>query len=176
MQFVRINQAHPFLESIQLWYENSFPPSERRTFCDLLRLLPYPEMHLCGLVSEDKLVGFIIYWQWEECLFVEHFAIDPGLRGRQYGQQALDIVFRQSASYVVLEVELPNDNLSIRRIAFYERQGFYLNVFPYAQPPYQRGNPSIPMHLLSTPAITSQQLFTEFSTLIYERVYQRFYD
>lgn len=175
MKFVRITQAHPFLVSIQHWYESSFPPPERRTFDDLLHLLPRPDMYLCALVNSDKLVGFIIYWQWAECLFVEHFAIDPDQRGRQFGQRALQVLLQVSAPFVVLEVELPQDDLSIRRIHFYERQGFHLTAFPYAQPPYLRGNQPIPMRLMSIPALTDQSQFTALTDIIFKRVYQRFH-
>jgi ribosomal protein S18 acetylase RimI-like enzyme len=175
MEFVRITQAHPFLDSIQGWYETSFPPPERRTFNDLLQLLPHPDMHVCGLVSEDQLVGFIVYWPWEEFLFVEHVAIDPNRRGRQLGHQAIEHVLRLTTPYVVLEVELPEDDFSIRRIQFYERLGFHLTTFSYAQPPYQRGEPSIPMQLMSIPAITHPNVCTAVANTIRERVYERFY-
>ncbi len=175
MILFRIEQEHPYLNTIQIWYEESFPADERRRFTDLRQLLPCPDMHLCGLVEQNQLIGFMIYWQWPETIFIEHFAVDPGQRGKQLGQRALSQLLTLDSAYFILEVELPLDDVSRRRIHFYERQGFHLNSFVYAQPPYQRGAPNIPMHLMSLPAIEHQETFTALSTLIKERVYERFY-
>ncbi|SFB93927.1 GNAT family N-acetyltransferase [Spirosoma endophyticum] len=175
MTFLRITAEHPHLATIQTWYETSFPANERRRFDALRQLLPYSDMHLCALIDEDRLVGFIIYWQWPSVVFVEHFAIDPTLRGNQLGQRALDELLRIDSLYFILEVELPQDDIGRRRIQFYERQGFSLNPFPYAQPPYEVGNPPIPMHLLSIPIMPSQDEFDTISVLIKERIYERFY-
>lgn len=175
MTFLRITDEHPHLTTIQTWYEASFPPNERRRFNALRQLLSCSDMHLCALIDQDQLVGFIIYWQWPTVVFVEHFAIDPNLRGNQLGQQALNELLRIDSLCYVLEVERAGDDISRRRIQFYERQGFLLNTFPYAQPPYEAGNSPIPMHLLSIPVMPSQEDFNAVSTLIKERVYERFY-
>ena len=122
-------------------------------------------------------MGFISYWQWPDAgvLFIEHFAIDPDLRGQQLGQQALAQVLSIPAAYYLLETERPTDDLSRRRIRFYERQGFQVNDFFYAQPPYQPGSPAIPMKILSLPVMLDKAVFEEFCGLIAERVYRRFY-
>lgn len=170
-----IQAGHPYVTTIKSWYETSFPADERRSFEALCQLLPCADMHLCGLVDQGQLVGFILYWHWPELLFVEHFAIDPTQRRKQYGQQAISQLLLLESPCVLLEVELPQDEISRRRIQFYERQGFSLNPFVYAQPPYQAGTPPIPMHLMSIPTITDQDTFDSRSKLIKERVYERFY-
>ena len=177
MDFQRITQPHPDLNTIRVWYETAFPAHERRTFDGLLELLPCPDMHLCALVADAKWVGFIIYWQWPDVstLFIEHIAIDPQQRNKQFGQQVIQQILQLDFTHFLLEAECPTDAISERRIGFYERQGFSLNLFAYAQPPYQRGKPDIPMKLMSIPALEQQKEFDEFSKLIKERVYERFY-
>ncbi len=177
MELVRITGTHPYLTLIRSWYETAFPPEERRDFDLLIQLLPNPDLHLCALVQAGQPVGFISYWQWPDAgvLFIEHFAIDPDRRGRQLGQEALAQILNIPVTYYMLEAELPTDDLSKPRIRFYERQGFQVNDFPYAQPPYQLGNPAIPMKILSMPIILDKAVFEEFCRLIEERVYQRFY-
>ncbi|GAB3012524.1 GNAT family N-acetyltransferase [Spirosoma pulveris] len=175
MLFKRITEPHPYLVSIQEWYEASFPADERRKFDDLRQLLHCPDMHLCALTEEEQLVGFLIYWQWPGVVFLEHFAIDPNLRGNRLGHRALIRLLQLDSPCFLLEVERPTDDLSRRRIQFYERQGFLVNPFDYAQPPYQRGDPPIPMYLMSSPLLLSQKDFDGYSQLIYERVYERFY-
>ncbi|GAB4036575.1 GNAT family N-acetyltransferase [Spirosoma gilvum] len=175
MNFLRITADHPYLVPIQTWYEETFPIDERRTFPELLRLLSYPEMHLCALVNDDDLVGFIIYWHWNKVVFVEHFAIDPEQRGKQFGQQALAQLLQLSPDYFLLEVERPIDETGHRRIRFYERQGFILNPFDYIQPPYQPDKAPVPMRLMSIPAIPDLPVYERLSKLIKEQVYERFY-
>ncbi|MVM34504.1 GNAT family N-acetyltransferase [Spirosoma sp. HMF4905] len=175
MTFLRITKPHPYLNSIQIWYEGSFPTDERRSFADLVTLLSCPDMHFCALIDTNQLVGFIIYWQWPDALFVEHFAIDPAQRGKQVGQQALAQLLGTDYTYIILEVERPEDELSQRRVRFYERQGFFLNLFDYVQPPYQPGKAAIPMRLMSIPSIANQSDFDTFSELIKKQVYERFY-
>jgi ribosomal protein S18 acetylase RimI-like enzyme len=175
MIFSRITQSNLYLTTIQPWYEASFPLDERRSFDELTSLLSYPDMHLCVLISESQLVGFIIYWQWDDLVFVEHLAIAPEQRGKQFGQQAMAHLFQLNSPYVVLEVERPTDEISRRRVRFYERQGFVLNAFDYVQPPYQPDKLPVPMRLMSVPALTDQAAFDRLSALIKERVYERFY-
>ncbi|GAB4017949.1 GNAT family N-acetyltransferase [Spirosoma migulaei] len=175
MNLVRITRPHSYLDGIKIWYEDSFPINERRAFNELMALLSYPDMHLCALVDADQLVGFIIYWQWDTILFVEHFGIDPAQRGKQFGQQALAKLLSPANEYVILEVELPDNELSQRRVRFYERQGLSLNPFDYVQPPYQPGKAAVPMRLMSIPAIPDQGEFDRFSQLIKKLVYERFY-
>ncbi|WP_080056617.1 GNAT family N-acetyltransferase [Spirosoma aerolatum] len=176
MLFLPITSHHAYLIPIQTWYEEAFPIDERRDFAELTALLAYPDMHLCALVNDSSLVGFMLYWQWDEAIFVEHFAIDPHERGKQFGQQALAQLLELSFQYCLLEVERPDDETGYRRIRFYERQGFTLNPFDYIQPPYQPDKAPVPMRLMSIPAIPDSATYERLSQLIKERVYERFYD
>ncbi|GAB3956574.1 GNAT family N-acetyltransferase [Spirosoma harenae] len=175
MNFLRINQQHPYLTTIQHWYEETFPIDERRSFEDLVTLLSSPDMHLCALVENDQLVGFLIYWQWDEFLFLEHLAVAQEQRGKQFGQQALARLSQISTPYFILEVERPVDEISQRRIRFYERAGFALNPYNYRQPPYQPEKAAVPMWLMSIPKLPDELAYTRLSKLIEERVYRRFY-
>ncbi|QHW00851.1 GNAT family N-acetyltransferase [Spirosoma endbachense] len=175
MYFLRIIGQHPYLTQIRPWYEQSFPVEERRSFDQLLQILNCPDMHVVALVDDEHPVGFIIYWQWESLVYIEHFAIDPDRRGQQLGQKALQLLLKQDASYVVLEVELPTDDMSRRRIQFYERQGFSVNAFDYRQPPYRLGGTEIPMKLMSQPAIPDQETCSHLSQQLRDKVYERFY-
>ncbi|UFH52438.1 GNAT family N-acetyltransferase [Spirosoma sp. KNUC1025] len=176
MTFFRITQDHPYLNRIQSWYEGSFPIDERRSFDELKSLLKCPDMYLCALLITDKLVGFLIYWHWNDVVYMEHFAIDPNQRGKQFGQQALGLILRIPTQYVLLEVERATDEISRRRIQFYERQGFILNPFDYVQPPYQPQKSAVPMRLMSIPALENIAVFERFSDMIRIQVYERFYD
>ena len=58
----------------------------------------------------------------------EHFAVDPDERGGGYGGKALRLLCEELQTPVVLEVELPFDEMSRRRIGFYQRSGFTLST------------------------------------------------
>lgn len=176
MTSLRITQPHPYLAPIQIWYEETFPLAERRNFSDLLDLLACPTLHLCALLDQEQVAGFIMYWHWTDAkvLFIEHFVIDPARRGRGLGQQALSQLLDKPATWYLLEAELPLDTTDQRRIQFYERQGFRVTDFPYTQPPYRQGESPVPMLLFARPALANPSEFIRLSTLIKARVYEAF--
>lgn len=45
------------------------------------------------------------------------------MRGRGYGAQALSLLGERKKT-VILEIDPPNDEVSVRRKAFYERAGY----------------------------------------------------
>ncbi len=121
--------------------------------------------------------------------YIEHFAIDPSFRNGQLGSSVLNyflttycpnIKSKSREEYpepklVVLEVERPinpsSDELSARRIRFYERLGFSLLNFDYHQPPYHSGNEFIPMHLMSFGTPPNNATFSIIKSHIYKYVY-----
>nr|MBP7373044.1 GNAT family N-acetyltransferase [Opitutaceae bacterium] len=80
--------------------------------------------------------------------FMEHLALDPVWQSRGLGRQAVGWAMGHLARPLVLEVELPVDATSRRRIAFYERLGFRTFPETYVQPPYRVGGAFVPMRLL----------------------------
>ena len=121
--------------------------------------------------------------------YIEHFAIDPSYRNGQLGSSVLNyflttycpnIKSKSREEYpelklVVLEVERPinpsSDELSARRIRFYERLGFSLLNFDYHQPPYHSGNEFIPMHLMSFGTPPNNATFSIIKSHIFKYVY-----
>ena len=83
--------------------------------------------------SEDK-----IYEKAME-LYSKSFSIYeqrlPEMRGRGCGAQALSLLGERKKT-VILEIDPPNDEVSVRRKAFYERAGYRANPFEHIHPPY----------------------------------------
>ena len=74
---------------------------------------------------------------------------------------------------LVLEVELPNDTPSRRRIAFYERLGFRAFSQTYEQPPYRVGGAFVPMRLLYlAPGGLAGLEFDAVRATLYREVYR----
>ena len=83
---IQLTQVHAtdieFLKFIERIYTESFPPDERRDFSDVIRLLEENDDFFIVLLSdENKAVGFISYWEWNDFSYVEHFAVDSSCRG-----------------------------------------------------------------------------------------------
>ncbi|MDR1881916.1 MAG: GNAT family N-acetyltransferase [Prevotella sp.] len=137
-----------FVENL---YIESFPLSERRPVEAMLDLYKGASPFVIAMILEDdNTIGFFSYWDLDEFIFAEHFAISPGFRNEGYGRKAMDLFMKDITRPVVLEVELPATILSERRIGFYQRIGFKLweNV-QYQQPAYHKDGIAIPMKLMT---------------------------
>lgn len=123
----------PALSNIQSLYETAFPYEERRDFEDLLAILERPNFHLDEVKDGSAFVGLVAWWQFEGFIFMEHLAIEPPLRGRRYGSRIVAHL-KMVDPNLFLEVEFPRDKESNRRVSFYERLGFLVLPYRYAQP------------------------------------------
>ena len=140
----------PYFDACWDLYNNAFPLEERRDLDYFLESLDNKDFYFQALLFEQKLVGFISWWELENFLYVENFAIFPQFRGGGYGQLVLKMLKDISTKTIILEVEHPFDIMSERRISFYERNGFILNAYEYLQPPY-RGTDTVPLLLMTYP-------------------------
>lgn len=151
----------------------SFPTSERRDYAGHLGEFSEEKFSsLCYI--PDKLRGFINSWDFEDFVYVEHFAVDPQLRGNGTGS-ALMNALRSTAGEkpLVLEVEPPQESeIAARRVNFYKRLGFELNSFKYIQPPLIKGEKPIPLCIMSAPATLSQSDFSRIVSAMYKYVYK----
>lgn len=128
------------------------------------------DFHLMLASCDGKNIGFISYWQLGEFHYVEHLATTPAVRGKGYGKIILEQL-QQIATKIVLEVEEPTNEISTRRIAFYQRAGFEICSLPYIQPPYRKGDGTLPMRLMFCGSPADKENFTKAKNLIYNRIY-----
>ncbi len=157
-------------------YTTSFPERERRHWEQLITLLGEPSMELALVQNEErKPIGLVIWWLLSGWHYVEHIAIDPLQRGKQYGGKVMQYLVEMSGNRLILEVERAHDNDSERRIRFYERLGLQVLDHDYQQPPYRKSEASLPMWLMSIPAITHRLEMTRMAEKIRHQVYERFY-
>ena len=158
----------------QAWelYEFSFPLHERRSYASHMRAMQDPNFD-CRLVMDgNQFVGLLWIWKWSDLVFVEHLAIEPALRGKNYGSYVLQALIDQSNdSLVILEIDPPVDEISVRRLHFYQRMGFLMNQYPYTHPSYCI--PSIPhsLELLTYGREASREELDRFCRLMKEQVW-----
>ena len=141
----------PELKTIRELYIAAFPKEERREFDQLKQLLNNEECHFYRISTQSKtLAGFCILWEFSGFVFIEHFAVKPEMRGLGIGEKTLAKIKENFQKSIILETELPADELKIRRIRFYERNGFHKLSRTYFQPSYGENKPEVELKLMST--------------------------
>lgn len=167
---LKSNHEVSFVENL---YIESFPLSERRPVERMLELYNGDSSFVIAVtVEDDQLVGFLTYWDLDEFIFAEHFAISPEFRNGGYGRKVMELFKSDMAKPIILEVELPATILSERRIGFYQRLGFKLwENIQYQQPAYHEGSNAVPMKLMSYGNINIEKDLTEIKGKIYSEVY-----
>jgi GNAT superfamily N-acetyltransferase len=138
------------LDELRRIYMTSFPPEERRPWCDIIapKRTDCPQLH--AIHSNGQSVGLITLWRFEKFTYVEHFALAEEVRGHGIGGQVLDRLIKGEVHPIVVEVERGDSADAQRRIRFYEGHGFQLSAYDYIQPAYAPELPSVPLWLMCT--------------------------
>ncbi|MBR7116504.1 MAG: GNAT family N-acetyltransferase [Clostridia bacterium] len=148
-----------------------FCECERKKYDDELRSLDNPLFSPCFITADGDTVGYISFWRLGGFTFIEHFAILKSKRSQAIGSEFLSFFLSTNPMLTVLEVERPTDEISARRIAFYERMGFAVNKFDYVQPSYHRGADAVPMYICSYDRALSYDEYAECIAKIKDAVY-----
>ncbi len=136
------NHSSEFSQSFLDLYIFSFPDNERRewnstidvdSFCRLNQRYFY----IMDIFVDDNFAGFVSYWDFDDFIYVEHIAISHLSRNKGIGSSILKFLISKINDNIILEVEPPIDDISIKRIKFYNRIGFsVVNNINYIQPAY----------------------------------------
>ncbi len=161
----------PLFSHIAETYTDAFPDIERRDlalFRDLLHKEPDFSVH--AILYRRQYAGFITSWTFERFSYIEHFAVDAGVRNGGVGSAALNRFLASIRQPVFLEVELPEEEMAIRRIGFYTRLGFVEDPHFYFQPPYREGGSGLAMRLMVYGG-EKGYVFEDVKRQLYEKVY-----
>ena len=155
--------------------ELSFPIDEHRPYSEQLALFENPvyEIYTLNDSGTNQILGFIAIWEFDEIVFVEHFAVNPECRNGGIGSRILKELGELLNKRMCLEVELPESDITKRRIGFYERNGFFLNEYPYVQPALSKGQGEVPLLIMTTGGKVSEEEFVEIKNVLYRDVYQK---
>lgn len=164
-------------EMLQL-YTDAFPSDERRPWKAITDVTDFmsehPEMHMLLMRNaENSFAGFMIYWTLtDKVIYVEHLATLPSLRGNGLGAMLISELTNRTDCQVLLEVEPPADEMTRRRIGFYQRQNFVLHKdLPYRQPPYSPEKQAIDLCIMSTPGLSDEELASKIIPQLHRLVY-----
>ncbi len=137
---LKIIDSKKYMKEIQQLYDTAFPEEERYLdFKSTVKQmegsragLKYGELVAFGDGEEDMtfFVGFVMVLFCGDIVHLYYFAIDEKLRGRRYGEQALNLIkARYENKNIWLSVERPdemaeNQQQRLMRKKFYYRNGF----------------------------------------------------
>lgn len=156
-------------------YLSAFPAVERRSLGSLEHILGRDKnFEMDALMKDGDFVGFFDFWTFGRFVYVEHFAVDSKMRGQNIGSEVVKTFLSKINLPVVLEVEMPQDEQSIKRIGFYERLGFKVLSHDYAQPYYDGSGKLLPMLLMSNDHHFADEHFGLIKNTLYEDVYRYF--
>jgi len=149
----------------ELWeiYSESFPLNERRTFEQQTDIFNRTQYKVDVYLSDNHVVGFIAFWTTKDFIYIEHFAIAPEVRSKGLGSAILKPFITSKEIPVILEIEPPVDDLTRRRLRFYESLGFMKNNHNHFQPPYHQGDLPLQLIILSYPNQFNADLYFQFS-------------
>lgn len=161
-----IKQLHDF-DAIYKIMEESFPEDERRPYDEQKALLLDSRYSISG---ENG--GFIATWEFDDFIFIEHFAVDKNMRNSGLGSRMLKEFLETSKKPVCLEVEPPDTEMAKRRIGFYERNGFFLNEYDYFQPPISKGKKIVPLMIMTSGEKVTKEAFERIRDTLYKEIYK----
>lgn len=153
--------------------ESDFCLDERKTKANELKAFDDKNFSPNFIYENGELVGYVCYWEFENFLYIEHFAIMSQMRGTGCGSRFLKEFSEKTNKPIILEVELPENEVAAKRIKFYERLGYVVNDFPYTQPAYQPESNPVKMFVMSFKSSLSEKDFKDFANTIKTIVYNQ---
>ena len=171
MKFVSITKNE--FEKYYNLLQDDFCFEERKAKQDELKALSNKYYKPCFIYDDEKLVGYFCYWEFEDFMYVEHFAILKELRGSGIGTKFFKWFLPTINKPFILEVEDPVDEDTIRRVNFYKNSGFVLNNYEYYQPSYHDGSDSVPMKIVSYKSPITKQQFNDYINTMLATVYAK---
>ncbi|QRX63413.1 GNAT family N-acetyltransferase [Dysgonomonadaceae bacterium zrk40] len=170
MEFLRIDpEEQERWNSVWNLYEESFPVAERRKMED--HLLACTDERFFPLSAWDggRLAGLLFFWEWKGYRYLEHLAVTPELRGQGYGSEMLRYL-RDSEQTIILEIDPLVNELSVRRLQFYERAGFTLTPYRFVHLPYRLEAQPQELLILSYPRMITKEAHKDFLQFVNEEV------
>lgn len=166
----RITTTEPLYKWAMQLLEVSFPASERRDDDLQRQIMSHSDYRLCVIQDDVKPVGVVGYFDAPAFVYFENFCIAPDLRNGGYGSATLRVLTENLAKPFILEAELPTDELTRRRVAFYKRNGMVENPYSHVQPHYRVSDPDLPLLVLTYKRPLTQKQYADFRRYLDDNV------
>lgn len=117
--------------AVEALQRESFPPRESYEMERILQLAESPNIEYRSFWEDDTLCGILFYNVGETMLYLFYLAVNPALRSKGYGGRLLALLKAEYADKAVVGNIEPvgfnsdNEQQRVRRLAFYERNGFH---------------------------------------------------
>ncbi|MGN0813390.1 MAG: GNAT family N-acetyltransferase [Candidatus Coproplasma sp.] len=160
------------LPAIYKSMERNFIKEELREYDDVVRVCKGGKYKVFHIEEDGINKGFVGIWDLGDFVFLEYFVVYEPFRNCGIGGRAIDFI-RGKYPCVILETELPEEPIQLRRFNFYKRHGMCVNLQPYRQPPYREGESGCPLYVMSCPSVLTD--FHQTVKIIYKEVYGREY-
>lgn len=168
-----VKTTDPLYSQAENLLVEAFPCNERRDLkAQRCNTDNNPMFRCYAILVDNEFSGILTTWTFPTFRYIEHFAISPEKRSAGIGAKALRQFIDMCESPIVLEVEIPLDDISNRRIGFYLRQGFsILENIEYYQPPYRNGDGILPMKLMVSNSMKNAVDIDNVRRNLYHHVY-----
>lgn len=158
------------MDAAMTLYRASFPNHELRLWNDQKAVMSDPAYHFDMCLMNGTLAGLILYWDFGSYVYVEHFCVEPALRGHGLGTLILRQLAQQNSKPIILEIDPLIDDIARRRRDFYVRCGYVQNGYKHIHPPYQLANLGHELIVMSYPRALSQAEFDTFTLDLRDKV------
>ncbi len=169
MNFLRITTPNsPLFDRCWEIYNYSFPRCETRDLEEQETLFQDDRYTFLAVVDGDEVMGILMVWYFESegttFSYVEHLAVSKESRNRGIGALCLSYL-KELGCPILLEIEPPVDELTIRRQGFYERNNLVMNVFDHSHSPYRVDEGCVELKIMTWPTPFSPQSYEAFCQL-----------
>lgn len=151
-------------------YCETFPVDERRNETQFFQLFDSSKSKIISINQHSNTVGYLIIWEFDEFMFLEHFEIFEEFRNQKLGSHVLSNLSKIYPKILLESEPADLDEIASKRIAFYNRNGFETIDKNYIQPAYDNTKKDINLWLLSN---FDNEKTSDFIKLIHQYVYQK---
>jgi len=154
-------------------YSSSFPDYEKRLLASHKRAFEDSRFYANSVYDNDNYIGFIFFWILGSYIFVEHFAIEEKFRNNSYGSKIITKLTEENKTYIILlEIDPPDDEISIRRFDFYNRLGFRNNDIIHCIPSFQKKLGNYILNLLSYGRVITDDEYSLFYDSLMKSIFE----
>ncbi len=130
MIFKTVSPPMEHFAEVEALQKEAFPPNESYSMEQLLALSESQNIEYVSFWEDEQLCGLLYYNVGETMVYLFYLAVNPAIRSKGYGGKLLRwLTDRYQGKSVVGNIEpvgfgADNEEQRVRRLAFYERNGF----------------------------------------------------